>query len=467
MARIANNFDIQLVDASGNALSSGTIQFYEAGTSTPKNTYPTRTDAQNTTNANPNPITCDSQGRPNNSGLIDIWLLTDTAYKVVIKDSTGSTVRTIDNYSGTFDPDLGDYTSKNIKFADNDGIQDSNGNEVIDVVKSGNAVNFFQAKNASTGNDVELAAAGTDSNIGINLNPKGTGLVTINGAFGFPNTDGTNSQYLTTNGSGTLSWTSLSIATPLPQGYISGCFCETQADADHDIRIQTGVCRDESDTYNIDHSSNITKQIDAVWSAGNNAGGRASAVSLSANLTLHYFLIVKADGTRDAGFDTALGAGNLLTDATDYVGYRRIMSFRLDGSSNIRPFIFQDAGTGYHMIYTDPTLDISTNSLTTTRTSFGMQSVPQGLNLRVTGNALLFKSGSTPLAYVANDDVDNEVPATGTAPLISIRAMSSSIEQPGQLSVWTNTSAQITARSSENSTIFRFAPTEFYDPRNT
>lgn len=460
MSRIANNFDIKLEPA-------GTIQFYEAGTSTPKNTYPTKADAQAQTNANPNPITCDSDGRPYNSGVIDIWLLTDTAYKIVIRDSSGATKRTLDNYSGTFDPDLGDFTSKNIKFADNDGIQDSNGNEVIDVVKAASAVNFFQMKNSATGNDIEIAAAGSDSNVGIVLNPKGSGLVNINGAYGFPNADGTSSQYLTTNGSGVLSWTSLSISTPLPQGYLSGCNCELGSDTDHDIKFNIGVARDSSDTYNMDHDVAKIKQIDANWTEGNNAGGLASAVTLSANQTLHCFIITKAGGgDTDAGFDTSITAANLMTDAAgdSYVGYRRVFSIRTDASSNLIPFVMYNENGGYTCEFTTPTLNINT-TITTSATSHTLASIPTGINLKVLANVLVYKSGATPSVYLRNPDVTDAATSTTAAPLASLRTVSGTTEQIAQLSTWTNTSAQIESRASTTGVTLRYAPIEFYDPR--
>ena len=68
-ARFENN--------SGLALSGGLIYFYEAGTSTPKDTY---SDAAGTV-ANTNPVVLDSRGEA------DIFLLGDGAYKVTVHDS--------------------------------------------------------------------------------------------------------------------------------------------------------------------------------------------------------------------------------------------------------------------------------------------------------------------------------------------------------------------------------------------
>lgn len=82
---------LQFFDNSGLVLGGGFLYFYEPSTTTPKNTYTDST--KGTTNSNP--ITLDIAGRPTNSGTpIDIYL--DGSYKLVVKDSTGATIRTID-----------------------------------------------------------------------------------------------------------------------------------------------------------------------------------------------------------------------------------------------------------------------------------------------------------------------------------------------------------------------------------
>jgi hypothetical protein len=85
----------QFVDSNGAPMSSGTLTFYVAGTSTPQNTY---TDSTGST-ANSNPVTLNSRGEPAN----EIWLTGGASYKAVLKDSSGSTVWTVDNLAGIND----------------------------------------------------------------------------------------------------------------------------------------------------------------------------------------------------------------------------------------------------------------------------------------------------------------------------------------------------------------------------
>ena len=110
-------------------------------------------------------------------------------------------------------------------------------------------------------------------------------------------------------------------------------------DADHDIDIVSGI------RYSLDYTtrgtltSTLTKQIDATWVAGNNAGGMASGVSLSIDTQYYTHALIKSDGSVDVGFDTSLTASNLITDAnvisSGYTKYRYIGPILTDGSKNI------------------------------------------------------------------------------------------------------------------------------------
>ena len=90
MARLYDT-GIFSVNSSAGAIGVGyKLYFYTTGTSTPKNTYPTRADAIAGTNANPNPMVAAADGRWN-----PIWL-TGGDYKVVLKDFDDVTLETRD-----------------------------------------------------------------------------------------------------------------------------------------------------------------------------------------------------------------------------------------------------------------------------------------------------------------------------------------------------------------------------------
>ena len=60
-------------------------------------------------------------------------------------------------------------------------INDANGNEEIIFTTTASAVNELTVANSATGNNPNVSATGGDTNIGINLTPKGLGAITFNG----------------------------------------------------------------------------------------------------------------------------------------------------------------------------------------------------------------------------------------------------------------------------------------------
>ena len=85
-------------------------------------------------------------------------------------------------------------------------ILDTGGNELFKLTATSSAVNELTYANAATGNKPTFTASGGDTNIGVSIQPKGSGTVTID-ALTFPATDGSANQILQTDGSGTLSFT--------------------------------------------------------------------------------------------------------------------------------------------------------------------------------------------------------------------------------------------------------------------
>jgi hypothetical protein len=101
----------QLFNNNGDPLAGGKINTYLAGTTTNEATY--TTSAGNI--AHTNPIILDGAGRVPSG---QIWLLFNTSYKFVVKDSN-------DNLIGTFDNVGGISTGANIQNYTGDGTTTS------------------------------------------------------------------------------------------------------------------------------------------------------------------------------------------------------------------------------------------------------------------------------------------------------------------------------------------------------
>ncbi len=131
--------------------------------------------------------------------------------------------------------------------------------------------------------------------------------------------------------------------TTIPRDYVSGLVTSVGTDTDHDIDIAIGTGRADDDSFGIALESAITKQIDANWAEGTDAGGFPSGLSLSADTEYHIFILgQKVPPYKvDAGFDTSTAAVNLLADATEFDVYRRIARTTTDGSSNLGEIILR------------------------------------------------------------------------------------------------------------------------------
>ena len=85
-------------------------------------------------------------------------------------------------------------------------ILDTGSNELFKLTATGSATNEFTVANAPNSSGPTLSATGSsDSNIDINITPKGTGKISLDG-IKWPNADGSINQILTTNSSGVLSF---------------------------------------------------------------------------------------------------------------------------------------------------------------------------------------------------------------------------------------------------------------------
>ena len=132
--------------------------------------------------------------RPSSAVAGTMWLDTTSASSPTIKFFDGSddisfatidySANTVNFLDSTVSADLVNDTSPQLG-----GQLDVNGNaigngtlELLKFVETASAVNELTVTNAATGNNPSLSATGDDSNISINLIPKGNGEVQSNGS---------------------------------------------------------------------------------------------------------------------------------------------------------------------------------------------------------------------------------------------------------------------------------------------
>ncbi len=102
----------------------------------------------------------------NGAGVLSI---TGTANQVIASASTGAVTLSLPQSIAT----TSDVTFASVKFSGNNGLIDSNGNEILAVAPAASAVNYSLLANAATGGSASVSAAGSDTNILYTVNGKG------------------------------------------------------------------------------------------------------------------------------------------------------------------------------------------------------------------------------------------------------------------------------------------------------
>ena len=175
-------------------------------------------------------------------------------------------------------------------------ILDTNGNELVLLTATGSAVNEITIANAISTAKPVISATGTDTNIGISIQPKGTGTVTLD-QLTFPTTTGNTDQILTTNGAGVLSFVDNSGGTSWQAvqttGFTAlageGYFCNTTGGA-FSVALPAGTLGDEVTL--VDYAGTFdTNNLTVAPNGSEKIQGTAASLTVSverAGLTLCY-----------------------------------------------------------------------------------------------------------------------------------------------------------------------------------
>lgn len=280
-------------------------------------------------------------------------------------------------------------------------FENGSGDTLFTVDAIASAVNSLTVTPSVTTADVSLDAVGSDTNIDIAVNPKGTGGVVVGAATGGgQGTDTVNAAGLFING--------VAVGTPdLPRSYLAGlALTNDTGDQAHDISVAVGDSRDDADTENLKLSSAIIKQIDAAWAVGTNQGGLDTG-SVTTSTWYAVWLIKRTDtDVVDVLFSTSFSSPTM---PTNYDKKRRIGAVLTDGSANILEF-WQDPNNTDYFWWRKPVLDYNGNS-STTAVSRTISSPPNTI-------ALIASTHASYAAYYSGiEGVDNDAPSTTTAPL--------------------------------------------------
>jgi microcystin-dependent protein len=158
----------------------------------------------------------------------------------------------------------------------------------------------------------------------------------------------------------------------LPRGHLAALKTSNNpVDQVNDIDIQDGECRDSTNTVDIVLPSQMTKRLDAFWSAGTGQGG-LDQIGALANLSYHVFVIKNVNTAEvDVLFSPSATAPML---PTGFTHKRRIGSFIR--SAGVIDRHVQD---GDYFYKNQPTIDINSLSLPVGVSLVTLPGVPKGI----------------------------------------------------------------------------------------
>ena len=436
MATCMNVPHINSWNDSGVLLASGKLELYEVGTSTPKVAYK---NAAGTTSYG-STINLDASGRPDDGEIY--W---DGQYKVEIYEWTNGAhalIHTIDSYGepdGVTAVSTGGKGMFNGSFevdSDSDGdpdywtITDSgsvvslatdtpwHGGQYLKFTNSAASAdtavsNFYEIsedKRLLVGFALKASNANAEPTVQVQWFDKSQASVSTSTVF-----DGTATDAPT-------SWTdyyNLSVEAPATAAYYkikiignenatqyTTCFDDVRTeqtfnlpipapytifgmnisndgtDADHDLVITAGACKAYPYTGgDIILPSDITKQLDASWAAGTNAGGLSSGTSIPVSGFLYIHVVADTNtGAVDVIFDDSLTSPSL---PSGYDIFRCIGAWRTDASSN------WDGGRHYgdHFDFNTRIEEVNDSSITNSVAETGTATAPPNSTLKCIGHA--------------------------------------------------------------------------------
>jgi hypothetical protein len=199
--------------------------------------------------------------------------------------------------------------------------------------------------------------------------------------------------------------------TGVNKGHIWGLTMSNAADTANDITVAAGQARDETDVDTMVLAASITKQLDAAWAVGTNAGGINTGAE--ANSTWYEVHLIKRvdTGVVDVMFTTT---ANRATLPTNYTLQRRIGWIRNDGAGAILQFT--QVGDYFTL-----TTQVNDASFTATATAAAITlTAPPGSIARFRGCAEATTAVNTTNVTVFSEIVEGNVTPTETTGIASI-----------------------------------------------
>lgn len=446
------NGKTQFFDGTGVPLANGQVFFFIAGTSTPATTW--QDPAQSI--QNPNPVILDS------NGMAVIWGAGN--YREVVLSAAGALIwdQQTNQLAGVVDEQNSAYQWGSLATGNNNSFNISL-SPSITTYTAGLTVRFIS--NQTTNGPVQLNV----NNVGLvpltkfGSNPLVNGDI-VNGELVQAVYDGT--QFEMTSVPGSIPTTpglglqanagTWSVNPAIFQGALGGLQLSNDGTSPNTtIDISSGYATSDDVTAMFTYVSAATKTTTSTFLVGS-GNGCLDAGTVAPNLWYHVFAIARLD-TGVADFLCSLSPTAPALPA-NYTVKRRLGSFATDGASNIKAF----KQNGDEFIWSAPVADIATTTLGVTGTLFTFGGFPGGLKFNVLMRCNATNVGAFAVLLTSPDESD--VAPNATAGNTQLQG-AAGVTTAAQLSLRSNTSQQLRARSTAASTTLNCATYGYIDTR--
>ena len=238
--------------------------------------------------------------------------------------------------------------------------------------------------------------------------------------------------------------------------FIAGWTYANGTDATNDLDMAAGAGVDSAGALWMSGAA-MTKQLDANWAAGNNAGGRLSGSLVDGGYNI-WSLGKTSDLTVDYGFEIDTNATPTLP--VGYGHYRKAGWFRRASGAILGFNTYELAGGGLRLEYKAPTLDKNVSTLGDARVTDQLVKVPPFRCLALL-RVLISNNAAAVAASVCNpDETDASPSGIGGQGADFVTSAAGGIDCK-LMRVTTSSAGVIAARASNGSTIYRIWPLGF------
>lgn len=221
----------------------------------------------------------------------------------------------------------------------------------------------------------------------------------------------------------------------VPRGYMNGFTLSNDGTLPNTVLdIAAGSAIDSTNATTITGTA-FTKSTAGVWAAGSGANGMGQGLTIANSTWYHVFAIIN-NGAFDVYFDTSISAANKPANTT---AYRRIGSFKTNGSAQIIPF------TQYGQLILWATQVVELNGAAPASATLLAITVPPDLNMRPLLSAIV-QANAAPAGRFY--EVWSPVLGSGDREQFSLYEQAASANISGNCNtVVTNTSRQVYHRN--------------------